>query len=53
MLDNIDYRPFSGYTHCYPEGLRLCSAFVRGDAARFKRLLTEQLVPADLAAGAS
>lgn len=40
--------PFPGYMHCYPEGRRLCAAFVRGDPARFKRLLTEQLVPADL-----
>jgi hypothetical protein len=41
-------RPFPGYAHCYPEGHRLCAAFVRGDPARFKRLLVEQLVPADL-----
>jgi hypothetical protein len=52
MLDNVDYRPFTGYIHCYPEGLRLCRLFVDGDAARFKRLLTEQLVPADLEAAA-
>jgi hypothetical protein len=36
------------YISCYVEGLRLCRRFVAGDAARFERLLTEQLVPADL-----
>jgi hypothetical protein len=41
-------RPFPGYAHCYPEGLRLCAAYVRGDPARFKRLLVEQLLPSDL-----
>jgi hypothetical protein len=45
--------PFPGYMHCYPEGRRLCAAFVRGEPARFKRLLTEQLVPADLASSAA
>jgi hypothetical protein len=40
--------PYPGYLHCYPEGRRLCAAFVRGDPMRFKRLLVEQLVPADL-----
>jgi hypothetical protein len=29
-------------------GLRLCRSYVRGDAARFKQLLTGQFVPADL-----
>lgn len=36
------------YIFCYVEGLPLCRRFVGGDAARFERLLTEQLVPADL-----
>jgi len=36
------------YVFCYIEGLRLCRGFVAGDAARFARLLTEQLTPADL-----
>jgi hypothetical protein len=40
------------YSHCYTEGLRLCRAFVDGDPARFGRLVTEQLLPADLAAAA-
>lgn len=38
------------YIFCYLEGLRLCRAFTRGDPARFERLLTEQLLPEDLAA---
>jgi hypothetical protein len=36
------------YISCYVEGLPLCRHFVAGDPARFERLLTEQLVPADL-----
>jgi hypothetical protein len=38
------------YITCYVEGLPLCRRFVDGDPTRFSRLLTEQLVPADLAA---
>jgi hypothetical protein len=38
------------YISCYVEGLPLCRRFVAGDPARFERLLTEQLVPADLRA---
>ena len=48
MVASVHGRAFPGYVHCYPEGLRLCAAFVRGDPKRFKRLLVEQLVPADL-----
>jgi hypothetical protein len=33
---------------CYVEGLPLCRSFVAGDPARFRRLLTEQLIPSDL-----
>jgi len=36
------------YITCYVEGFRLCRSFVAGDPARFGRLVTEQLVPADL-----
>jgi hypothetical protein len=36
------------YMFCYIEGLRRCRAFVGGDPARFSRLLSEQLIPADL-----
>ena len=38
------------YISCYVEGLPLCRRFVGGDPTRFARLLTEQLVPADLVA---
>jgi hypothetical protein len=37
------------YVHSYGEGERLTVGFVGGDPTRFKRLLTEQLTPADLA----
>ena len=49
-LDWIDNPDLRGYIHCYPEGLRLGRAFVRGEPARFKQLLVGQLLPADLAA---
>jgi hypothetical protein len=38
------------YSHCYTEGLRLCRAYVAGDPTRFANLVTDQLLPADLAA---
>ncbi len=38
------------YVTCYVEGLRLCRRFVAGAPERFAELLSEQLVPADLAA---
>jgi hypothetical protein len=38
------------YITCYVEGLPLCRRFVGGDPTRFARLISEQLVPADLAA---
>ena len=38
------------YVSCYVEGLPLCRRFVGGDPARFAELLSEQLVPVDLAA---
>jgi hypothetical protein len=41
-------QPFRGYVVTYPAGLRLVRTFVGSDASRFKRLLTEQLVPDDL-----
>jgi hypothetical protein len=37
------------YISTYTDGYELCRDFVAGDPARFKRLLTEQLTPADLA----
>lgn len=36
------------YVTCYVDGLRLCRSFVGGEPSRFVRLVTEQLVPADL-----
>ena len=36
------------YVTTYTDGYDLCRSFVGGDPARFKRLLTEQLTPADL-----
>jgi hypothetical protein len=39
------------YITTYIDGYRICEAFVGGDPARFKRLLTEQLTPADIVAG--
>ena len=36
------------YVTTYTNGYELCRDFVGGDPARFKRLLTEQLTPADL-----
>jgi hypothetical protein len=38
------------YISCYVEGLPLCRRFVGGDPSRFARLISEQLVPADLVA---
>ena len=37
------------YITTYTDGYELCRKWVKGDPARFKRLLTEQLTPADLA----
>ncbi len=36
------------YVTTYTDGYDLCRDFVAGDPERFKRLLTEQLTPADL-----
>lgn len=41
------------YISCYVEGLPLCRRFVAGDPARYDRLLSEQLTPADLAGEAA
>jgi hypothetical protein len=40
------------YIFCYISGVDLCRRFVAGDPARFARLITEQLTPADLGAAA-
>jgi hypothetical protein len=49
-LRSLDTRPFRGSPFCYSEGYRLCREFAGDDPARFRRLLTEQLTPADLTA---
>ena len=41
------------YIFCYTEGVELCRRFAAGDPARFERLLSEQLLPADLVAPAA
>ena len=46
----LTHPTWRAYIFCYVAGLPLCRTFVDGDPARFERLLTEQLVPADLAA---
>ncbi len=38
------------YPFCYIDGLRLCRRFVAGEPSRFERLISEQLVPAELVA---
>ena len=40
------------YIYCYISGVDLCRRFVAGDPARFARLISEQLTPADLGAAA-
>jgi hypothetical protein len=50
MLEFVTHPLSRIYIHLYSEGERLAVPFVNGDTARFKRLLTEQLTPADLVA---
>ena len=38
------------YVFCYIDGLRLCRSYVQSDPARFERLITEAMLPADLLA---
>jgi hypothetical protein len=45
----LTHPTWRSYLTCYVEGFPLCRAFTAGDPARFDRLLTEQLTPADLA----
>lgn len=46
----LTHPTWRSYIFCYTAGLPLCRSYVQGDPARFERLLTEQLVPADLVA---
>jgi hypothetical protein len=41
------------YVTTYADGYEVCGAWVGGDPARYRRLLTEQLTPADLTDGVS
>jgi len=47
---NVEDRRSRGYVHCYSQGQRLCAAFVDGDPARLRRLMTALVVPSDLSA---
>jgi hypothetical protein len=49
-IEGLQRRVWRPYESCYPAGLELCRRFTRGDPARFRRLLHEQLTPAALTA---
>jgi hypothetical protein len=49
-VEFLRHPTWRAYISCYVEGLPLCRRFVGGDPIRFARLLSEQLVPADLVA---
>lgn len=44
----LTHPTWRAYVFCYVAGLPLCRAYVAGDPARFERLITEALTPADL-----
>jgi hypothetical protein len=48
LLEFVNHPVWRVYASTYTHGHDLCRDFVGGDAGRFKRLLTEQLTPADL-----
>ncbi len=48
-VEFLTHPTWRAYLTCYVEGLPLCRSFVRGDPARFDRLLAEQLTPDVLA----
>ena len=48
QLEFVSHPLWRAYVPTYVEGYYLCRDWVGGDPARFKRLLTEQLTPADL-----
>lgn len=47
-VEFISHPVWRSYVSTYNDGYELCRDWVRGDPARFKRLLTELLSPADL-----
>ena len=49
-VDFLTHPTWRAYVSCYSSGYELCRRWVDGDAQRFRRLLTEQLSTADLAA---
>jgi hypothetical protein len=49
-VDFLLHPTWRAYVSCYSSGYELCRRWVDGDAQRFRRLLTEQLSTADLAA---
>jgi hypothetical protein len=53
MIEFLTDPTWRAYIHCYVDGLPLCRRYVSGDPARFERLITEQLLPADLEAAAA
>lgn len=48
-VEFITHPVWRSYVTTYADGYYLCRDWVDGDRARFRRLLTEQLIPADLA----
>ena len=47
-IDFLAHPTWRAYASCYTSGLELCRRYVDGDAARFRRLLTEQFTTGDL-----
>ena len=45
----VSHPLWRAYVSTYTDGYRVCRDWVAGDTEKFKRLLTEQLTPADLA----
>ena len=48
IVDFVSNPMWRSYASTYQDGYDLCHGFVAGDVGRFKRLLTEQLTPAEL-----
>ena len=53
LVEFLTDRTWRAYMTCYVEGYPLCRSFVAGDPERFRRLITEQLTPAELTPGTS
>ncbi|MCK4176414.1 hypothetical protein [Aciditerrimonas ferrireducens] len=47
-VEFLQHPTWRAYITCYVAGLPLCRRFVAGDLRRFARLVSEQLLPADL-----